>query len=252
MSDASTDPDSVARTAFVLGARHGALDQPWRTQRRAQFVHVAQGVLSVHTEGGLWVAPPHHAVWMLPGVLHGMSSAAPVVLRVLHVDAGAPFVPARCCVVAVDRLVDELLGAASAFDPHAPADDEELRLMAVIADRLPRLAHVPPLSLIYPRDPRARHIADTLAADPSRQGVLDVFAEAAAITARTAARLFTKETGLTFGQWRQQLRLLTALSRLGAGASVTQVALAVGYSDVSSFIAVFRDSLGETPARFFR
>jgi AraC-like DNA-binding protein len=40
--------------------------------------------------------------------------------------------------------------------------------------------------------------------------------------------------------------------RLGAGASVTQVALEVGYSDVSSFIAVFKDALGETPARFFR
>jgi AraC-like DNA-binding protein len=81
---------------------------------------------------------------------------------------------------------------------------------------------------------------------------LDDFAEAASITARTAARLFTKETALTFGRWRQQLRLLTALVRLAAGASVTQVALDVGYSDVSSFIAVFKDALGETPARFFR
>jgi AraC-like DNA-binding protein len=48
------------------------------------------------------------------------------------------------------------------------------------------------------------------------------------------------------------LRLLVALEKLGAGASVTQVALEVGYNDVSSFIAVFRDALGETPARYFR
>jgi AraC-like DNA-binding protein len=251
MSVVSIDPDSVARVDFVLGARHDALDQPWRTLRRAQFVHVVDGVLSVHTEGGLWVAPPHHGVWMLPGVLHRMSSATPVVLRVLYAEEGAACVPQRCCVVAVDRLMDELLGAASAFDANVPPSGEETRLMAVIADRLPLLAQVP-LSLIFPGDPRARHIADALTADPGRTGVLDDFAEAASITARTAARLFKKETALTFGQWRQQLRLLTALVRLAAGASVTQVALDVGYIDVSSFIAVFKDALGETPARFFR
>jgi AraC-like DNA-binding protein len=188
---------------------------------------------------------------MLPGVLHRMSSAAPVVLRILYADEDALPVPARCCAMAVNGLMDELLGAASQFDASAPADAEQLRLLAVIADRVPRLTEVA-LSLIYPRDLRARHIADALAADPARAGVLDDFAEQASITARTAARLFSKETELTFGQWRQQLRLLTALMRLGSGASVTQVALEVGYSDVSSFIAVFKDALGETPARFFR
>ncbi|MBN3765215.1 AraC family transcriptional regulator [Burkholderia sp. Ac-20365] len=251
MSRIPVDPDSVPRAAFVLGARHDALDQPWQSLRRAQFVQIAQGVLAVHSENGLWVAPPRHAVWMLPGVLHRMSAAMPVALRVLYADEGALPVPSGCCVVAVDGLMDELLGVACEFDATTPADAEQSRLLAVIADRLPRLPEVA-LSLIYPRDLRARHIADALTADPARAKVLDDFAEQASITARTAARLFSKETGLTFGQWRQQLRLLTALMRLGAGASVTQVALEVGYGDVSSFIAVFKDALGETPARFFR
>lgn len=49
------------------------------------------------------------------------------------------------------------------------------------------------------------------------------------MTARTAARLFSRDTGLTFTQWRQQLRSLKALQALSLGESVTQVALAVGY-----------------------
>ncbi|SIT48653.1 Uncharacterized HTH-type transcriptional regulator YeaM (fragment) [Paraburkholderia ribeironis] len=80
--------------------------------------------------------------------------------------------------------------------------------------------------------------------------VLEELAAAAGVTARTAARLFVKETGQTFGQWRQQLRLLVALEDLSAG--VTQVALEVGYNDVSSFISVFRAAFGDTPARYFR
>ena len=122
MSAGPPDPDSFARSAFVLGVRHDALDQPWRSLRRAQFVQVAEGVLAVHTEGGLWVAPSHHAVWILPGVLHRMSSATPVVLRILYADENALPAPARCCVVAVSGLMDELLGAASGFDATAPAD----------------------------------------------------------------------------------------------------------------------------------
>ena len=69
---------------------------------------------------------------------------------------------------------------------------------------------------------------------------------------RTAARLFRQETGMSFGQWRLQLRLLTALEQLGTGDTVSNVALNVGYSDVSSFIAVFKAALGETPAKYFK
>ena len=36
-------------------------------------------------------------------------------------------------------------------------------------------------------------------------------------------RLFQRETGMTFGKWRQQLRLLHALRLLAAGRPVTAV-----------------------------
>jgi AraC-like DNA-binding protein len=56
---------------------------------------------------------------------------------------------------------------------------------------------------------------------------------------------------VSFGRWRQQLRLLAALELLGAGESVTRVAFEVGYEDVSSFISAFKGAMGETPARYF-
>lgn len=132
-----------------------------------------------------------------------------------------------------------------------PLDAPASRLLQVLLDRLAALPAAP-LGLNWPRDPRIQRIADALSRDPALSLVLDDLAAAAGVTARTAARLFVKETGQTFGQWRQQLRLLAALEHLGAGASVTQVALEVGYNDVSSFITVFRAAFGDTPARYFR
>ena len=57
---------------------------------------------------------------------------------------------------------------------------------------------------------------------------------------------------MTFGRWRQHLRLLAALERLAIGDSVTAAAFEVDYLDVSSFISAFKSATGETPARYFR
>jgi AraC-like DNA-binding protein len=74
---------------------------------------------------------------------------------------------------------------------------------------------------------------------------------AATAVAVASTSAFHKETGMTFGKWRQQLRLLHALKELAAGKPVTSVALEVGYESPSAFIAMFRRTLGTTPFRYF-
>jgi AraC-like DNA-binding protein len=64
-------------------------------------------------------------------------------------------------------------------------------------------------------------------------------------------RIFRAETGVGFAEWRRQCRLHHALKRLGAGESVSTVSAEVGYQNVSSFIAVFKEAFGETPGRYF-
>ncbi|MFM0047610.1 AraC family transcriptional regulator [Paraburkholderia sediminicola] len=245
------DPDGVARPVFVVDEHYDALDEPWRAYRRARLIHVSVGVLGVRTETGRWVVPQGHALWLMANVQHCLSTAEPVQLHSLYADADAAPLPAQNVALALDRLAEALLGAAGDLPHDKPVDEPTGRLLQVLLDRLSGLPSAP-LALHWPRDPRIQRIAEALNVNPAEPAVLDDLAAAAGVTARTAARLFVKETGQTFGQWRQQLRLLVALERLGAGASVTQVALEVGYGDVSSFIAVFRDAFGDTPARYFR
>ncbi|HWW11149.1 MAG TPA: helix-turn-helix domain-containing protein, partial [Brevundimonas sp.] len=59
-----------------------------------------------------------------------------------------------------------------------------------------------------------------------------------------------RETALSFGRWRQQFHIVTALQKLSAGASVQAVALDLGYGSVSAFIAMFKAALGVSPARY--
>ncbi|WGS52968.1 AraC family transcriptional regulator [Paraburkholderia sp. D15] len=256
---AGPDPDFVGNTPFVIRESHDALDEPWRAYRRARLIHAGAGVLTVRTETQRWVVPSGHAVWLAPGVLHCLHAGGPVRFDSLYAGdeaASMPLPPPGSSAeqngaLVIDPLVDALLAAAAEIPHDRPFDAPAERLLHVLLDRLAHL-RAAPLGLNWPRDSRIRQIADTLGSDPAQSAVLDDLAAGAGVTSRTAARLFVKETGQTFGQWRQQLRLLVALERLGAGASVTQVALEVGYQDVSSFIAVFRDAFGDTPARYFR
>ncbi|WP_144141658.1 AraC family transcriptional regulator [Paraburkholderia sp. BCC1884] len=245
-------PDDIEQPAFVIGESSERLDEPWQSYRRARLIHVRAGILTVRTGSARWVMPPGHAVWVAANELHCLTAAGAVVLNSLYVDAHAlPAPPLQSGAIKVDRLVEALLIAAAEMPHTRPLDEAAARLVQVLLDRLPALPVVS-LGLNWPRDPRIARIADALNANPAEPGVLEELAAAAGVTGRTAARLFVKETGQTFGQWRQQLRLLVALERLGLGTSVSQVALEIGYSDVSSFIAVFRDAFGDTPARYFR
>ncbi|MBB5408281.1 AraC-like DNA-binding protein [Paraburkholderia sp. HC6.4b] len=258
------DPDGIEQAVFVVGERHATLDEPWRAYRRARLIHVSEGVLTVRTASGRWVVPPARALWIAANTLHCLHAARPVQSYSLYVatdaamdatddsaaDSAAPL-PAQTGALIPDTLVQALLAAAADLPHDHTPDEPARRLLQVLLDRVAGLPAAP-LGLNWPGDPRARRIAEALSANPAQSLVLEELAAAAGVTARTAARLFAKETGQTFGQWRQQLRLLAALEHLGAGESVTQVALEVGYNDVSSFIAVFRDAFGDTPARYFR
>lgn len=245
------DPDAIERSVFVRAQHEAAPGGLGPLFRRARLLYVEQGVMTIRSATSLSVVPSGHAAWLMPGVSYQTSMAQVARLVTLYVDSEFAPMSARDCVVVVERLVAELLMAAAQFTLDYGPDGREARLTRVLLDRLETLA-VAPLTLGLPRDPRIQRIADALSANPAAPAVLDELAAGAGVTTRTAARLFIRDTGRTFGQWRQHFRVLLALEGLGRGASVNQVALAVGYSDVSSFIAVFKDALGATPARYFR
>ena len=218
----------------------------------AQLVYASEGVMSVHTSEGVWVVPSHRAVWIPPDVGHSIAMSGRVSMRTLYL---APTLvrelPRRCCVVAVAPLLRHLILHATAQGPLRRAVPAHRRLVAFLLDLLRELPAVP-LELPMPRDARAVRIALRLRDDPSEKLPLDRLARDAGASRRTVERLFQKETGMSFGRWRQQVRLLHAMRLLAGGEPVTTTALDVGYDSPSAFIAAFSNALGTTPGRYYR
>lgn len=69
-------------------------------------------------------------------------------------------------------------------------------------------------------------------------------------TERTLSRRCQRDLGMSFVEWRQRLRLVRALSMLEDGQTVQAVALELGYSTSSAFIAMFHRLMGTTPDEF--
>jgi AraC-like DNA-binding protein len=110
------------------------------------------------------------------------------------------------------------------------------------------------LALRLPTDRRARAVAQRVLAclEPGREEgeALAELTRGIGVSTRTAERLFSSETGMSFGRWRQQARLQYAVRRLTEGVPVGTIAMECGYESSSAFVSMFKQSLGTTPGKY--
>jgi AraC-like DNA-binding protein len=217
-------------------------------------VYAARGVLSVHTDRGTSIVPANRVAWTPPGVTHQHRAHGQTDMRIVFLPASlARLVPDRPVVFAASDLARELLltltgprnydSAARPLDRAASA-----RLRRVLVDELHE-AHEQPLQLPEPRDDRLRAIARILRENPASTTSLADLGRTIGAGARTLSRLFHDELGLTFHEWRTQLRVYHALVLLADGHDTTHVAHACGWANPSHFITAFTKLVGTTPGR---
>lgn len=216
-----------------------------------QLVYAARGVMTVRTTTGTWVVPTHRGVWIPRGIPHAITMSGRVAMRTLYLKPRlARSLPRACCVINVSPLLQELIFHACTFPSLNRKIPAQRHVIDMLVDQLQVIRRVP-LQLPHVSDHRALRVAETLLAEAGGNASLSQICEASGASRRTIERLFLDETGMTFGKWRQQLRLMHALRLLGEGSKVTHVALEAGYSTPSAFIAAFRAALGTTPTRYF-
>lgn len=217
---------------------------------RGQLIGAARGLLSVDAGSSRWVVPATHAIWIPPGVLHGLRSHGPFAGWSVYVQQGAcDDLPDAPCILAVSGLLQEAVARAASWRSHSALTATQERLAWVILDEI-RGAPAAPLGLPMPSDARLLKIARALSDRPGDERLMKEWAAWAGIAPRSLTRRFIIETGFSFTEWRQRLRLLRSLELLAAGRPVTAIALDLGYDNVSAFIALFRRVLGATPGRY--
>ncbi len=215
-------------------------------------MYVVNGSMTVETAEGVWVLPSNRALWIPAGVAHTFKHARPISLRAVYVRLDTPSIPAweRCSVLNVSTLVRELILACAQLPQEYPQHSKEMRLATVLLDHL-ALLQQDAFFLPDPLDKRAVKAANLIKSNPNETRPLKEIASQVGASPRTLERLFSAETGMGFGAWRQRLRMMVALENLAAGETVSTTAAAIGYESSSSFIAAFRSVFGCSPAKYF-
>jgi AraC-like DNA-binding protein/quercetin dioxygenase-like cupin family protein len=217
---------------------------------RGQIIYQTRGVYRVTTSLDNWVVPRLQAIWIPPDLHHETFTSDSASALMLFVDgAHTGLLPPQCMVVSASPLLRELFTRVVHNGNDYPAGGRAARLIGVMLDELGAL-QPEPMHLPLARDKRLRRVMDLLLANPADERTLEELASECAASSRTLERLFSRQTGMTFFEWRKRLRLHEAIDRLGQGQSVTRVALALGYSSPSAFIAMFRRSQGVCPGQY--
>ena len=244
------DGDTLPAVALRVEVAQRDAEQPVHRHRKGQLVLALRGGITCSVSQAMWMVPPHHAVWIPGGMPHSNRATENAVICFVFVEPDAAALPQACCTLAISPLVRELIqylaDQGQAYDPDGPT----ARLAMVLAEQLGAMP-VEQLHLPISPHPKIRRIVDALARDPSDRTTLAEWAARLALSDRSLARLVKRETGLTFGRWRQQLHMIVAMQQLSGGATVQQVAGNLGYESVTAFITMFKKSTGQPPGRYF-
>ncbi|POR46301.1 AraC family transcriptional regulator [Paraburkholderia eburnea] len=242
----------LARTAIGIAIeyRHGEREA-WHQHQHGQLVFAARGVVRVLTPSRTWTLPPSRAAWLPSNVDHELHSVGESELCSVWVEPEAvPWQWTAPAVIAATPLVRELaLTLSEGGETYAP-DSRAALAAPLLLNVLAGLPALPEAGVPLPGDERLAQICEHMMNDPGSTLTLAFWGEHFGASGRTLERKFKSETGLSFGVWRQQMRVAESITRLALGEPVQRIARDFGYSTASAFIAMFRQITGESPQRY--
>jgi AraC-like DNA-binding protein len=237
-------PVSFRTENYKAGTRFPPTRQDW-----GELNYALLGVVEFDVEGVRYLSPPHYAIWLPPDTLHDAWNQQDIRYVTVYVERSlCADLPATTSTLSISPLLKAILADFAARDVTLPQTTEDLRLAQVLVDQIrlaPRFDSYLPMS----SDPLLGPVLRSLQAAPGDRRSLGEWARAMKTTERTLSRRCHFELGLSFNEWRQRLKLVSALAMLDSGRPVQEIARDLGYSNASAFIAMFHRLTGTSPTQ---
>ncbi|GLX78547.1 AraC family transcriptional regulator [Thalassotalea insulae] len=217
-----------------------------------QVIYVKSGVLSIITDSGRHFVPPTQAIAIPAQLSHELLAKTEVELTLLSFESKpAEILPDEIKVLSISTFLKHLLDECQSIDKHYLWHETPGRLLRLIRDYL---ACAPSLDIFlpYPKDPRLTNITEKLLKHPSLKSDLISWGKFVNASSRTLTRIFKKETGITYSEWRQRLNIQIAIKHLAVGDSISHIAKLLGYESSSAFIYMFKKQMGISPNQFLK
>ncbi|MBK5414352.1 AraC family transcriptional regulator [Pseudomonas sp. TH31] len=249
-SHASFDPDGYLAPVIGIASTLGDHDSGLHRHLRGQLLFTRQGCTRITLAQQLCLLPPSRAAWIPSGIAHRAVMQQSVDYRSLYLTADVcADLPHQVCVIEVSPLLRAVLEpmALAEFDTDWQ-QGKFSHLLALCLSEI-REAAQQPMLLPLPHDKR---LAPLLATPEQLPPELQVLEQQIGASGRTIGRIFQRETGMSYQQWRQQWRLMRAMELLATGRSLSYSAFELGFASDSAFIAFFKDMTSVTPGTWLK
>lgn len=244
----SLPPEAGSAFRIISEAHYVADPTRWKTHRHPahELVWVRRGTMTARVVDRVFTVTEGFGLWVPAEVPHsGRLTAGVELYDAFFSVENTPEVFTTATAVAMVPMLQALLVHLSRDDL---GPDERERAEAVVFDVLAPADD--PLAVDLPEHGQAGTIARALIDDPADERSIEDWAAELGVSVRTITRSFSTTTGLSFQQWRQQVRIHRALELLGLGLPVSEVSFRLGYARTSSFIDAFKRVMGSTPGAF--
>jgi AraC-like DNA-binding protein len=205
-----------------------------------QLLYASSGVMRVETATGSWIVPPQRAVWLPPNSLHETTMLTDVHFASLYLSKTKKW-SHGCEVVEISSLLRELIVTASQIRPGRKLSRRDNLITDLIVEELqaaPRgLSPIP-----LPANQRLLALCKNVIANPSAGILLTKLSAEVGSTSKTISRLFLRELGISFRDWRQLVQVAYAQAHLIQGVPVKVVASRLGYTPSAFSVMLKRNS----------
>jgi AraC-like DNA-binding protein len=251
LADITTfNPDSY--TAEVVGVSTALrnVDSGTHSHQRGQLLYTRQGCVRVMLADQLCLLPPSRAAWIPANTTHSAVMTDIVDYRSIYFRADiAAALPTEVRVLNVSLLLSAVLEAITAADfEQGWQTGRHAHLLGLCIDEI-RTASCEPTLLPLPADRRLARWVARLGQLPPELKILE---REVGASGKTITRIFQRQTGMSYQQWRQQWRLMRAIELLATGQSLSRTAAELEFSSDSAFIAFFRKMIGSTPRAYLK
>jgi len=216
-----------------------------------QIIYPIQGMLKTLSGGCQFIIPHHRALFIPANTVHESKMINDTTFVGIYINPDNDRTsPLECRVMEVSNFFRELiLHIKEQCDDKDHNSNVISRLVDVLYDQVWADRAIE-FEIPMPKDRRLMLIVDALISEPKSNLTLKDWSEKVGASERTLSRLFKKEVSLSYPQWRQRLRLISALRILEQDISIDNVAHQVGYQSCSSFIEAFKKSFKLTPQQY--
>ena len=245
-AESEFSPDRYEHCVVGIASELAQHDSGIHWHKMGQLLFSQQGCMRITLNESICFLPPARIAWIPSRVVHRVQIRGVVGYRSVYFDQKHyPALAERVEVLSATPLLREVLERIAFAEfttdwQHGAARN----ILAVCLDEL-QSAQRELTFLPLPKDRRLRCLSEMEAPPP-----LHTLARYSGASEKTISRILSRETGLTYQQWRQQWRLFKAVELLVEAHPLSEIASILEFSSDSAFATFFKNMTGKTPKAY--